>query len=237
MTFGSLRSSSSNNNAATYEPKPSVIPEGPVDKNCAEHRPVLIGTLRLQALRGIFPKGTPFKYLMGLFGSKPSLPSPTEHWAVVVGGYYHELVIKTGNAVGYENGEAKNLDELRKQNWQFYEIDGITAFNDAAIYEAAKESIEMMPQPYDLWKNNCQTFVINLLNKICLPGRKLVLTSQGNREEHGVDDYSASDEAEKLMDDKTQHIRTAKELAKLLNYYEPGTVVDMEDTAGEDGSA
>ncbi|KAF8210861.1 hypothetical protein K438DRAFT_1959076 [Mycena galopus ATCC 62051] len=106
-------------------------------------------------------------------------PNLTFHWGVIVGDYVHELSYDAHYYNTYENKAVKVVhDQLHRDEYRLYPV-GTTRFNDAAIVEEGVKAIDaphMLPR-YDVRKNNCQNFVIELLNLICDPGRKKVMTS------------------------------------------------------------
>ncbi|KZV74749.1 hypothetical protein PENSPDRAFT_681708 [Peniophora sp. CONT] len=94
---------------------------------------------------------------------------PTYHWAVMVGDYYHELNPKglSGGFLymeiqnGYQNGR---IDDGKV--WTHQVQVGFTKYNDAAIVAAGKAAIAAMPKAYNLFSNNCQNLVIDLIKVI-----------------------------------------------------------------------
>jgi hypothetical protein len=67
---------------------------------------------------------------------------------------------------------------LHRDEYRLYPV-GTTCFNDATIVEEGVKAIDephMLPL-YEVRTNNCQKFVIELLNLICDPRRKKVTTS------------------------------------------------------------
>jgi len=103
-------------------------------------------------------------------------PNPLFHWGVLVGNYYHQL--QTTNLIDgqifYDNAKNDNPFNYWKTFWV-----GRTNWNDSAIVEADEEVIREMQRTYNVFNNNCQDFVIKLLNKICAPGRIKLLTNHG----------------------------------------------------------
>jgi len=106
-------------------------------------------------------------------------PNLTFHWAVIVGDYVHELNYDAHYYNTYENKAVKVVhDKLHRDEYRLYPV-GTTCFNDAAIVEEGVKAIDaphMLPL-YEVRTNNCQKFVIELLNLICDPGRRKVTTS------------------------------------------------------------
>lgn len=91
-------------------------------------------------------------------------PDPTQHWAVIVGDYVHQLWMDESLDVIYFN------EKVTDQEWHSYEV-GETTFNDQALREAAQMTIYNMRQArpaYNLITNNCQNFALNLLQAISI---------------------------------------------------------------------
>ncbi|CAK7203138.1 hypothetical protein SEUCBS139899_005867 [Sporothrix eucalyptigena] len=89
-------------------------------------------------------------------------PDPTQHWAVLVGGFCHELWMDEHLDVIYIN-EAVVTDE-----WHTFEV-GKTHFNDEALRQTGEMVIFNMRQKrpaYNLISNNCQNFALFLLDAI-----------------------------------------------------------------------
>ncbi|KAF4623584.1 hypothetical protein D9613_001456 [Agrocybe pediades] len=136
-------------------PGKNVVPQGTENKN-AELRQVKIG----------------WHPILGKFGRAIGklLARKHQHWAVFVGGYYHELGADTNMKVVYQNGK------FGDEQFDLEDV-GYTTFNDQAIVNAGNIAIKQMDQDYGLINNNCQRFAINLLNIICQVGRKRLDTS------------------------------------------------------------
>ncbi len=89
-------------------------------------------------------------------------PDPTQHWAVLVGGYCHELWMDEHLDVIYIN-EAAAMEE-----WHTFEV-GKTHFNDEALRQTGEMVIFNMRQKrpaYNLISNNCQNFALFMLDAI-----------------------------------------------------------------------
>ncbi|KAF4450158.1 pppde peptidase protein [Fusarium austroafricanum] len=95
-------------------------------------------------------------------------PDPTQHWAVLVGDYAHQLwmlimLLKDENFdVIYTNAK------IIREEWQTFSV-GETRFNDDALRRAGESVIQSIreKQPaYNLITNNCQTYVLQLLDAI-----------------------------------------------------------------------
>ncbi|KAI1118981.1 hypothetical protein F5Y14DRAFT_446789 [Nemania sp. NC0429] len=89
-------------------------------------------------------------------------PDPTQHWAILVGDYCHQLWMDESLDIIYINGE-KAVSE-----WTLYEV-GKTKLNDEALRQAGEMVIYNMRQKqkgYNLITNNCQNFALNMLDAI-----------------------------------------------------------------------
>ncbi|KAF5241442.1 hypothetical protein FAUST_3872 [Fusarium austroamericanum] len=89
-------------------------------------------------------------------------PDPTQHWAVLVGDYAHQLWMDENFDVIYTNAKV-NRDE-----WRTFPV-GETRFNDDALRRAGEsviQSIRERQPTYNLITNNCQTYVLQLLDAI-----------------------------------------------------------------------
>ncbi|KAI0553703.1 hypothetical protein F4679DRAFT_432959 [Xylaria curta] len=89
-------------------------------------------------------------------------PDPTQHWAILVGDYCHQLWMDENLDIIYINGR-------RAENeWTTYDV-GKTKLNDEALRQAGEMVIFNMRQRqkgYNLITNNCQNFALNMLNAI-----------------------------------------------------------------------
>ncbi|KIH89880.1 hypothetical protein SPBR_00872 [Sporothrix brasiliensis 5110] len=89
-------------------------------------------------------------------------PDPTQHWAVLVGDYCHELWMDEHLDVIYIN------ETVVAGDWHTFEV-GKTRFNDEALRQAGEMVIFNMRQKrpaYNLISNNCQNFALFLLDAI-----------------------------------------------------------------------
>ena len=142
-------------------------------------------------LIGWHPVGGNIGRFIGKFGV---FSKKQQHWAVFVGGYYHELGA---------DGDLNNVYQNGKVGDEAFDLEavGYTTFNDQAIVDAGTLlicsgvlfrtkghlltigfmiggiAIAQMDPKYRLIDNNCQKFSIYLLNQICLVGRKRLDTS------------------------------------------------------------
>ncbi|OBT70418.1 hypothetical protein VE03_00023 [Pseudogymnoascus sp. 23342-1-I1] len=155
--------------------KPNVIPPGEANIN-GELRTVQIGWHPVGGLGGKW-----FAEKTGL-GKKITekinkYPDPTQHWAVLVGGYGHELWMDEHLDVIYIN------EEIVNDEWHTYEV-GTTRFNDEALRQAAPPPGEMVihnmraTRPaYNIISNNCQNFAVLLLDAIKIGAHREFATS------------------------------------------------------------
>ncbi|KAI0486490.1 hypothetical protein F4859DRAFT_371884 [Xylaria cf. heliscus] len=89
-------------------------------------------------------------------------PDPTQHWAILVGDYCHQLWMD-------ENLDIIYINDIQAQHeWTIYEV-GKTKLNDEALRQAGEMVIYNMRERqkgYNLITNNCQNFALNMLNAI-----------------------------------------------------------------------
>ncbi|KAJ6493300.1 hypothetical protein C8R45DRAFT_989345 [Mycena sanguinolenta] len=89
-------------------------------------------------------------------------PDPTQHWAILVGDYVHELWMDENLDIIYLN------ERIKPEEWRTFEI-GSTRFNDEALRRAGEMTIYNMrsKQPaYNLITNNCQLFALQMLDAV-----------------------------------------------------------------------
>ncbi|KAJ7633615.1 hypothetical protein DFH06DRAFT_1437566 [Mycena polygramma] len=101
-------------------------------------------------------------------------PNPACHWCVTVGDHLHQLQATSLNH-GWNYYDNDRI-EVFAGTWALYKV-GTTSFNDIAIKNAAITCMDLMPEMYDVYDNNCQSFAIKLLDAICRAGRTKVHTS------------------------------------------------------------
>ncbi|OIW22847.1 hypothetical protein CONLIGDRAFT_586707 [Coniochaeta ligniaria NRRL 30616] len=140
--------------------RPNVIP--PAEANIhAEQRPVEIGWHPVAGFAGKW-----FAEQTGL-GKKIAekvnkYPDPTQHWAVLVGDYCHELWMDEHLNVIYVN------EKINREEWHTFEV-GKTTFNDEALRQAGEMVIYGMREKrpaYNLINNNCQNFALLMLDAV-----------------------------------------------------------------------
>jgi len=89
-------------------------------------------------------------------------PDPTQHWAVLVGDFAHQLWMDENFDVIYTNAR------IDPKEWRTFQVGG-TTFNDEALRRAGQaviEGIRSKRPGYNLISNNCQTYVLQLLDAI-----------------------------------------------------------------------
>ncbi|KAH7134142.1 hypothetical protein EDB81DRAFT_803293 [Dactylonectria macrodidyma] len=95
-------------------------------------------------------------------------PDPTQHWAVLVGEFAHQLWMDENFDVIYTN------EKIKREEWRTFQV-GETRFNDDATRRAGESVIQSIreKQPgYNLITNNCQTYALQLLDAIKVGVRK-----------------------------------------------------------------
>ncbi|EAT85933.1 hypothetical protein HBH56_023040 [Parastagonospora nodorum] len=89
-------------------------------------------------------------------------PDPTQHWAMLVGEYAHQLWMDENFDVIYTNAR------IKREEWRTFPV-GETCFNDDALRrtgEAVIQQIRSTRPGYNLISNNCQTYVLQLLDAV-----------------------------------------------------------------------
>ncbi|KAJ6442563.1 proline oxidase PrnD [Purpureocillium lavendulum] len=89
-------------------------------------------------------------------------PDPTQHWAVLVGEFAHQLWMDESFHVIYTN------EKIKREEWQTFSV-GETRFNDDAVRRAGESVIQSIREErpaYNLISNNCQTYALQLLDAI-----------------------------------------------------------------------
>ncbi|KAG6027780.1 hypothetical protein E4U19_001817 [Claviceps sp. Clav32 group G5] len=120
-------------------------------------------------------------------------PDPTQHWAVLVGDYAHQLWMDENFDVIYTN------EKIKREEWRTFQV-GETRFNDDATRRAGEQStlsfsistlgtihdahanwvagesviqsIRERQPAYNLITNNCQTYALQLLDAIKVGSNK-----------------------------------------------------------------
>ncbi|KAL1841698.1 hypothetical protein VTJ49DRAFT_6737 [Mycothermus thermophilus] len=144
--------------------KPNVIPPDK-PRTDAPARPVLIGW---HPVAGSAGRWLAERTRLGAWISEKvqSYPDPSQHWAVLVGDYCHELWMDERLDVIYVNGR------VEQETWRTFPI-GQTRLNDEALRRAGEAVIEAMraQRPgYHLISNNCQVFALRMLDAIEIMG-------------------------------------------------------------------
>ncbi|KAI0877565.1 hypothetical protein GGS24DRAFT_105018 [Hypoxylon argillaceum] len=137
--------------------QPNVIPPGKPG-TVAENRVVVIGWHPVPGGGWLAQTG------LGQLVSKKirNYPDPTQHWAILVGDYCHQLWMDENLDIIYTNGERADNE------WTVYEV-GKTKLNDEALRQAGEMVIHNMSKKqkgYNLITNNCQNFALNMLDTI-----------------------------------------------------------------------
>ncbi|KAB5559604.1 hypothetical protein GE09DRAFT_61520 [Coniochaeta sp. 2T2.1] len=94
-------------------------------------------------------------------------PDPSQHWAVLVGDYCHELWMDEHLDIIYVN------EKINREEWRTFEV-GQTTFNDQALQQAGEMVIFGMREKrpaYNLINNNCQNFALLMLDAIQVGAR------------------------------------------------------------------
>ncbi|KAF7298703.1 hypothetical protein MIND_00817700 [Mycena indigotica] len=152
--------------------KPNVVPPGEPNIKC-EPRTVHIGWHPVAGFAGKwFAEKTGLGKLITEKTNK--YPDPTQHWAIIVGDYCHQLWMDEHLDVIYNNDKVTDLAE-----WHTFEI-GHTRFNDQALRQAGDMAIFHMRSKqaaYNLITNNCQVFALKLLDAIQIGKHREFATS------------------------------------------------------------
>merc|ERR1711981_560002 len=160
VTKGALKSKLALEHAVGLGAKPNVVPDGEANIRSAS-REVRIGW---HPVGGVAGKWFAEQTRLGKLITEKvnSYPDPTQHWAVLVGDYAHELWMDEKLDVIYIN------EKVVDQEWHTFEV-GETTFNDQALRQAAEMTIYNMRHArpaYNLITNNCQNFALELLKVI-----------------------------------------------------------------------
>ena len=139
---------------------PNVVPVTQPSTNSSP-RPVLVGW---HPVGGFAGKWFAEKTGLGKLITEKThqYPDPTQHWAVLVGEFAHQLWMDEKFDVIYTNSK------VDPREWRTFQV-GETRFNDDAIRragEAVIQHIRATRPGYNLISNNCQTYVLQLLDAI-----------------------------------------------------------------------
>ncbi|KAH8173884.1 DUF862-domain-containing protein [Sarocladium implicatum] len=145
--------------------KPSVVPVTEPVSN-GPHRPVEVGW---HPVGGVAGKWLAEDTSIGkmITDKINKYPDPTQHWAVLVGEFAHQLWMDENFDVIYTN------ERVKREEWQTFEV-GQTQLNDYAIKRMGDSVIAKIreKQPaYNLITNNCQTYALQLLDAIKTDGQ------------------------------------------------------------------
>ncbi|EPS39849.1 hypothetical protein H072_6413 [Dactylellina haptotyla CBS 200.50] len=152
-------------------PKPNAVPDAEADV-AGDMRTVEIGWHPVAGFAG--------KWLAERTGLGKKItekinkyPDPTQHWAVLVGDYCHELWMDEHLDIIYIN------EKINREEWTTFEV-GKTRFNDQALKETGEMVIHNMREAragYNLISNNCQNFAVNLLDVVQLGAHREFATA------------------------------------------------------------
>ncbi|KAI0442284.1 hypothetical protein F4803DRAFT_520078 [Xylaria telfairii] len=136
--------------------QPNVVPPG--EPGVMESRAVAIGWHPVPG------GGWLAETALGQLVSKKinNYPDPTQHWAILVGDYCHQLWMDENLDIIYIN------DTQANHEWTTYKV-GRTRLNDEALRQAGEMVIYNMRERqkgYNLITNNCQNFALNMLDAI-----------------------------------------------------------------------
>ncbi|RDW62395.1 hypothetical protein BP6252_11828 [Coleophoma cylindrospora] len=150
---------------------PNVIPLGEARLD-ADFRTVEIGWHPVAGMGG---KWLAEKSGLGKMINKNigKYPDPTQHWAVLVGGFVHQLWMDEELDIIYINAV------IEREEWHTFEV-GKTRFTDEALKQAAEMVIHNMREKrpaYNLISNNCQNFAVALLDAIQIGAHQQFATS------------------------------------------------------------
>ncbi|KAL2265681.1 hypothetical protein VTJ83DRAFT_6781 [Remersonia thermophila] len=140
--------------------KPNVVPLD-IPRTDGAPRPVLIGW---HPVAGSAGRWLAERTRLGAWITEKvqSYPDPSQHWAVLVGDYCHELWMDEQLDVIYVNGR------VDQETWRTFPV-GETRLNDEALKRAGEAVIAAMraQRPgYHLINNNCQVFALRMLDAI-----------------------------------------------------------------------
>ncbi|KAK7226885.1 hypothetical protein V2G26_014888 [Clonostachys chloroleuca] len=145
---------------------PNVVPLAPPRFDC-EARPVEVGWHPVGGAAGKwFAEDTGLGKM--ITERINEYPDPTQHWAVLVGEYAHQLWMDENFHVIYTNAK------IVREEWKTFSV-GQTGFNDDAIRRTGETVIQTIRDErpaYNLITNNCQTFALRLLDAIKVEGQK-----------------------------------------------------------------
>ncbi|KAK4121821.1 hypothetical protein N657DRAFT_657364 [Parathielavia appendiculata] len=144
--------------------KPNVIPPAEPDTN-GPARTVKIGW---HPVAGFAGKWFAERTKVGAWITEKvhHYPDPSQHWAVLVGEYCHELWMDERLDIIYVNGR------VDREEWRTFRV-GETRFNDEALRQAGEMVIYGMRKrksSYNLISNNCQNFALLMLDAIQIGG-------------------------------------------------------------------
>jgi len=129
-------------------------------------------------------------------------PNPTFHWGILVGDYIHELDYDDFTDPAYRINFYRNKKYVEGE-WERYEV-GHTFDSDWTISkDGVRAMAELFPK-YNLWNNNCQSFVVGQLNYISCGPRKPLWSAEAII--GGQARTTALDEEEEHETEKAVHL-------------------------------
>ncbi|KAJ7147865.1 hypothetical protein C8R43DRAFT_524621 [Mycena crocata] len=138
---------------------------------------------KYDSFRKIYVVSRPFNSSYTGGGPKEGPPPKFSHWAVRIGNLVHELtttVVLGGKKITY------NQCEYTESGWSTQCCVGETIMFDEEIAAVGQSIILQMPADYSVFKNNCQHWVQELLQRI-----RYESTDRGLREDLYTGDASA----------------------------------------------
>jgi hypothetical protein len=140
--------------------KPNVIPPAEPDT----HGPARTVEIGWHPVAGFAGKWFAEKTKLGAWITEKVhvYPDPSQHWAVLVGDYCHELWMDEKLDIIYVNGA------VDREQWRTFRV-GETRYNDEALRQTGEMVIYEMRRKkaaYNIISNNCQNFALRMLDAI-----------------------------------------------------------------------
>ncbi|KAF2438065.1 hypothetical protein P171DRAFT_477518, partial [Karstenula rhodostoma CBS 690.94] len=95
-------------------------------------------------------------------------PNPFHHWCIAVADHLHQLQATSLDG-GWNYYTNERINRLTG-GWTFYPI-GNTTLNNEAIRDESTRVMNEMPEIYNALNNNCQTFALQLVDRILTKAR------------------------------------------------------------------
>ncbi|KAF8157327.1 hypothetical protein K438DRAFT_1942756 [Mycena galopus ATCC 62051] len=127
-------------------------------------------------------------------------PDPTQHWAILVGEFVHELWMDENLNIIYLN------ERIKPDEWHTFEV-GSTRFNDEALRRAGQMTIYNMrakQKAYNLITNNCQNFALQMLDVVQM-GKHLEFATAYSVYHAAVGSHSSGTSSPSASATKTGH--------------------------------